>query len=43
MSGEVPRIGTPAFLQRLRQLQRRLAAELHDHAVQLPFCCSVSR
>ena len=29
-SGEVPRMVTPGFLQRQRQLQRGLAAELHD-------------
>ena len=33
-SGEVPRIGTLRFLQRLGELERRLAAELHDDAVQ---------
>ena len=31
-SGEVPRIGTPASRQRHRELQRGLAAELHDDA-----------
>ena len=30
-SGDVPRIGTPAALERHRELQRRLAAELDDH------------
>ena len=34
-SGEVPRIGTLGLLQRLRELQRRLAAELHDDALDL--------
>ena len=34
MSGEVPRIGTLAFSSGSRELERRLAAELHDHAVQ---------
>ena len=32
---EVPRIGTPAALERLRELQRRLAAELHEDALRL--------
>ena len=34
-SGEVPRIGTPAASSPLRELERRLAAELHDHAERL--------
>jgi len=34
-SGEVPRIGTCASSKALGELERRLAAELHDHAVQL--------
>ena len=33
-SGEVPRIGTLRLLKRLGELERRLAAELHDDAVQ---------
>ena len=33
-SGEVPRIGMPSASQRVGELQRGLAAELHDHAVQ---------
>ena len=33
-SGDVPRIGMPACFSASGQLQRRLAAELHDHAVQ---------
>ena len=35
-SGEVPRIGTFGLLQRAGELQRRLAAELHDDAEQRP-------
>ena len=35
LSGDVPMIGTPARSKRHRQLERRLAAELHDHAVGL--------
>ena len=31
-SGEVPTIGHPGVLERLRQAERRLAAELHDDA-----------
>ena len=31
-SGEVPRIGTPGPLERHRELERRLAPELDDHA-----------
>ncbi len=34
-SGSVPMIGTPSALQRQRQVERRLPAELHDHAVGL--------
>ena len=34
-SALVPRIGTPALRERHRQLERRLAAELHDHAPRL--------
>ena len=34
-SAEVPRIGTPARCERHGELERRLAAELHDHAVGL--------
>ena len=34
MSGEVPMIGTPAFPGH-GQLERRLSAELDDHAVRL--------
>ena len=33
-SGEVPRIGTSAASSGSGELERRLAAELHDHAVQ---------
>ena len=32
LSGCVPMIGTPAALQSVREIQRRLSAELHDHA-----------
>ena len=35
LSGEVPMIGTPARLQRQRELERSLPAELNDHAVGL--------
>jgi hypothetical protein len=35
MSGVVPMIGTPAAPAPQRQLQRRLAAVLHDHALGL--------
>ena len=35
-STEVPRIGTPALLERVRELQRRLAAELDDDALERP-------
>jgi hypothetical protein len=35
MSGVVPMIGTPLRLEVARQLERRLAAELHDHALGL--------
>ena len=35
LSGSVPMIGTPEALQRQRQVQRSLAAELDDHAVRL--------
>ena len=35
MSGEVPRIGTFAACSARGELQRRLPAELHDHAEQL--------
>ena len=35
LSGCVPRIGTPAALQSIGEIQRRLAAELHDHAFRL--------
>ena len=35
LDGSVPMIGTPARLQRQRQIQRSLPAELHDHAVGL--------
>ena len=34
-AGSVPMIGTPGALKRQRQVERRLAAELHDHAVGL--------
>ena len=34
MSGDVPRIGMPALLQRLGELQRGLSAKLHDDAEQ---------
>ena len=33
-SGVVPRMGTPAFFERAGELQRRLAAELHDDALE---------
>ena len=42
MSGEVPMIGTPARFEVERQLQRRLAAVLHDHA-DAAFPCRRSR
>ena len=32
-AGSVPMIGTPSAFQRQRQRERRLTAELHDHAV----------
>ena len=35
LSGCVPMIGTPAALQAVRQIERRLPAELHDHAFRL--------
>ena len=36
-SALVPRIGTPASRKHVGELQRRLAAELHDHAGQRAF------
>ena len=35
MSGDVPMIGTPLRLEVARELERRLPAELHDHAPRL--------
>ena len=33
LSGCVPMIGTPAVLQTGGEIERRLPAELHDHAL----------
>ncbi len=47
--GEVDRIdrgaenGNPRILQGFRQFQRRLAAKLHDHALERPASCSLAR
>ena len=33
LSGAVPMIGTPAAFRAGREIERRLPAELHDHAL----------
>ena len=40
-SGLVPDDRDAGVLERVGELQRRLAAERHDHAAQLPCACSV--